>query len=154
MIFPYRVIYVYAYLLTLTWSRDSTRWSLILKGFLNLDFFGLFHDRAPGFVRWKFTGARGMTCLGFNTVYILRSESSSTLSSSILRLCLGGTKGFLVFADDCELSINPERLFCTSYSVFPLLLMTAWPKEDVETGVRARDWESSSDLLPDPGSII
>lgn len=80
-----------------------------------------------------------MTFLGFKTVYILRSEWSSTLSSSIFRLSPGGTKGFLVFADDVELSINPERFFCTSYSVFPLLLMTAWPKEDIETGVRARD---------------
>lgn len=80
-----------------------------------------------------------MIFLGFKIVYILRSEWLLIFFFLIFCLSFGGMKGFLVFVDDVELSINLERFFCILYLVFFFLFMMVWLKEDIEIGVRVCD---------------
>ena len=143
----------HTYLLNSLLPLDSISWPLTLNGFLN---FALLRPwpKVLDPLRSTFDGALFNIGLGLRAVYMLTSESSSTASSSAFLFWPGGTKGFFVLADCCELSSSPERFFWTSYPVFPLLLMTEWPNDDVVTGVRESDSISTSspDLPSDPRS--
>ena len=143
----------HTYLLNSVLRFDSISWPLTLNGFLN---FALLRPWPSVLdpLRSTFDGARVNIGLGLRAVYMLTSKSSSTASSSAFLFWPGGRKGFFVLADCCELSSSPERFFWTSYPVFPLLLMTEWPNDDVVTGVRESDSISTSspDLPSDPRS--